>query len=149
MFGAKDKNGQQIFLRDTVSYEAQVDSMGLLGTAEGEVLTIPSENMVQVQPLNGGAPEIMEADLLTVTYSLIAEVANLKTNEELQELVLKAELRYGTAVTASKSKRGGKRTKAAPKDNPFTKAAENPFAGGAIPKQQNFMLDKKDEGEML
>ena len=115
MFHSKDKHEQQIYLRDTVKYEAQIDDMGMLGVEEGTILMIPSETTVQVQSLNGGPPVIMDSCDVEVTYSLVADIANLRSNEELQEMVLKAELRYSAAVTASKAKRGGGKGKAKPK----------------------------------
>jgi hypothetical protein len=116
MFQSKDKHEQQIYLRDTVKYEAVLDDMGMLGKEEGTILAIPAETQVQVQSLNGGPPEIIDSCDVEVTYSLVADIANLKSNEELQEMVLKAELRYTAAVTASKTKRGGGRGKSTPKE---------------------------------
>ena len=124
MFKATDKNGQQIFLRDTVKYEAEIDDMGLLGEEEGQVISVPSETMVQVQPLGGGVPATRPSDTLEVTYSLVGKVAGLASHEELQELVANAELRYSAAVSATKKSRAtGTRKKADPdKPNPFAKA---------------------------
>lgn len=125
MFVVKDANGQQIYLRDTVSYEAVVDDMGLLDTEEGQVLLLPEEGMVQVQPLKkGGTPFMIESEKLTVTYSLVASVANLSNHAELQEMVLNAEKRYEGAVQDEKDKKkrkprtsGGSSTPKAKKTN--------------------------------
>lgn len=142
MFKAVDKNGQQIYLRDTVKYEAQVDDMGMLGEEEGQVILIPSENAVQVQSLAGGVPLIYASDKLEVTYSLVGRVAGLASNEELQELVNNAELRYSAAVAATKTKRGGGKAKAkAPaKANPFAKVAKKEEKPNPFVKKQGEML---------
>jgi hypothetical protein len=155
MFKAKDKNDQQIYLRDTVKYEAVIDDMGMLGAEEGTVLTIPAETQVQVQSLNGGPPVIMDACDVEVTYSLVADIANLSSNEQLQEMVLKAELRYTAAVTASKTKRGGGRGKATPKEKKgpavnaldLLMAAKKPEAKPAAPvvKKQGVTYTKPEE----
>lgn len=104
---AKDKSGQEIFLRDKVSYEAEIDDMGLLGQEEGQVILVPEEGVVQVQPLGkkGGAPILMKSADVMVTYSLIHDIANLSTHEGLQSMVLAAETRYDDAVKAAKKPR--------------------------------------------
>lgn len=105
MFKAKDKNGQQIFLRDRVKFETPVDDMGLLAEAEGQVIALPSETKAEVQSLEGGAPFILDACDLVVSYSLVSEVANLSSNEELQLMIAQAEIRYDQAVKDSKPAR--------------------------------------------
>ena len=105
MFKVADKNGQQIFLRDKVKYEGAPDAMGLLSQQEGMVIATPSETKVEVQSLEGGPPEVVDADSVVVTYSLVAKIAHLSSHEELQKMILEAEIRYDKAVKDGKPKR--------------------------------------------
>jgi hypothetical protein len=105
MFKVADKNGQQIFLRDKVKYEGKADDMGLMSQQEGMIIATPSETKVGVQSLEGGPPEVIDSCDVVVTYSLVAKIANLSTNEELQELINNAEIRYDKAVADGKPAR--------------------------------------------
>jgi hypothetical protein len=128
MFKVLDKTGQQIFLRDKVVYEAQLDDMGLLGEEEGLSIGFPSEDTVQVQPLGkGGTPKVMDACDVTVTYSLVQKIAQLGSHEELQELIAAAEIRYNSAVEDDKASRRKPRTagkKAAKKKTPTPQSSK-------------------------
>lgn len=119
MFLVKDKHGVQIFLRDTVKYEAEQDDMGLLGEEEGTALLFPEEGTVQVQSLKGGVPVMMPADQVEVTYSLVQKIAELGSNTELQELIKNAEIRYDKAVADTKKPRKSGKAKKEAKPNPF------------------------------
>lgn len=105
MHKVEDKNGQQIFLRDKVKYEGKPDDMGLTSQQEGMIIASPSETKVEVQSLEGGPPEIKDSCDVVVTYSLVAKIANLSSNEELQEMINNAEIRYDKAVADGKPAR--------------------------------------------
>lgn len=160
MFTVKDMKGQQIFLRDKLSYEAAVDDMGLLGQVEGLAISFPNEEQVQVQPLGkGGTPVILKGAEVVVTYSLVQKIAALSNNDDLQDLLQNAELRYNRAVDSEKkTKRGGGRGKKPAKPNPFggdsapkpaakkaSKPAASPF-DGPRPERQTKMPWEKEEG---
>jgi len=100
-----DKNGQQIFLRDHVKYDGKADDMGLLSQQEGMIIASPSETKVEVQSLEGGPPEVIDSCDVVVTYSLVAKIAGLSTQEELQEMINNAEIRYDKAVADGKPAR--------------------------------------------
>jgi hypothetical protein len=122
----KDKHGVQIFLRDTVKYEGEIDSMGLLGECEGTALLFPTEDTIQVQSLRGGVPIMMKSADVEVSYSLVQQIAALGSSADLQELVINAEVRYDTAVENAKTKRKSgtsTRAKKQAKPNPFAVAA--------------------------
>jgi hypothetical protein len=123
-FQVKDKNGVQIFLRDTVKYEAELDDMGLLGDEEGTALLFPEEGTVQVQSLNGGTPVMMQSDKVEVTYSLVQKITALGGSADLQELINNAEIRYDKAVAATKKPRKSAKAKAEAKPNPFAAVAK-------------------------
>ncbi len=103
MFQVKDKTGQEIFLKDRVLYETE-DDMGALITGEGFVICIPSEEMVQIQPINEGTPIFIPPEKIGVTESLIQDIGSLQSNKEFQEYIAKIEKRYESAVQATKSK---------------------------------------------
>ena len=121
MFVVRDKNNTQIFLRDTVKYEAEIDEMGLLGEQEGTAILFPTETKVQVQSLNGGTPELLDSALVEVTYSLVQKITELGSNAELQELILNAEERYNKAVKDGKKPR---KTRTASKPKVTVKQAQ-------------------------
>jgi hypothetical protein len=109
MFKAKDKNGQQIFLKDIVQY-VEMDLMGEAIPHKGVAIAIPSEEIVEVQDIEGGIPCVVNADSVIVLESLVQQVVALSTVEELQELLTNAEARYNIEVEKSKKKRGGGRS---------------------------------------
>ena len=124
MFNVYDKNKQAIFIRDIIIYDWQVDMFAdEPEQVEGTVIALPAEDKVQVQPIEGGVPVIIDSDQCAVTYSLVQKIANLGSNAELQDLLLNAEARHNTAVADSKAKRGGSGKKKATK----AKKAPNPF----------------------
>jgi hypothetical protein len=93
MFKAVDRTGQEIFMKDKVSYIVQ-DSMGAEDIATGYIIGIPSEELVQVQPDQGGTPEIVKADSLEVTDSLVQDVAALSDHEAFQAMLKETESRH-------------------------------------------------------
>ena len=104
MFTVKDSNGQEIFIKDKVSYQ-ETDDMGApAGTASGFILCMPAEDTVQVQPIEEGSPFLCPAGQVTVTESLIQDITKLATNEEFQAYLAKIEERYEAAVKKPKSR---------------------------------------------
>jgi len=125
VFKAKDKNGQEIFLKDRVGYTGVVEGelMGDEVSLEGIIILIPSETQVEVQPLGGGLPFLMPSEEVHVKDSLVHRVANIATIEQFQALIFDTEKRYQDEVASGKKPRkGGGGGKAA------AKKVSNPFA---------------------
>jgi hypothetical protein len=127
MFKVKDKTGQEIYLKDKVKYTKPADLIAGDDeevTVYGWVISMPSMEVIEVQPEEEGKPILIDAVDVIVTESLTQAVLDLHNNEELQQLLLLAEERHNKAVAESKPKRGGggggKRGPKQPEpDNPF------------------------------
>lgn len=125
MFKCIDKNGQDIFLKDTVKYEVPPDPIS--GSDEttfrkGTIISIPQEYKVEVQDDEGGTPFLIDADMVVVIESLTQAVYDLHNNEQLEQLLLMAEERQAQAVANATPKRrsgGGGGTKKPKANNPF------------------------------
>jgi hypothetical protein len=111
----KDKTGQDIFLRDQVSYTVP-EGMGDLVEKTGYVICFLSEEMVEIQPDNKGEPIILPAGELKVTQSLVQDIASLSTYVEFQLLLKGVEERYEEAVIHTRKPRATREKSSAPKE---------------------------------
>jgi len=82
MFHVKDKTDKVIHVDDVVSTDS---------CPEGVVMSIISEKEVQINPVGKGLPFVVPPGEVTVTYSFIEKLLTLKSDEELQAILRRAE----------------------------------------------------------
>lgn len=108
MFVVTDSEGVEINIKDLVAYVQTQTEMFHPDTdteVVGVVIGFPLEGLVQVQPKEG-APVEMAGSSCTVKESIVAEIADLSNDEELQAVLEGAEARFNEEVkNTSKKKR--------------------------------------------
>lgn len=115
MFEVKDSKGANVNLKDEVNFTMIQEDMFSDGEAKemsGIVVSLNSEIAVQVQPEEGPSVEVM-ATALVVTSSLINDVKNMATSEDMRAIIQKAEARFRDEVengTNKKKSAGTKKT---------------------------------------
>lgn len=68
-----------------------VDDIVLDGEEEAVIMSILSETEVQINPIGKGLPRIVPPSNLSVKYSFIEKLRTLKSDEELQAILRRAE----------------------------------------------------------
>ena len=96
MFECKSKEGQQLHIDDIIE----------LNGIKGVVIAILSATEVQFSPIEEGLPQIVRPEELTVKKSFIESLKGLRSNEELQAILLTAEERF--TENKNKAKAGKK-----------------------------------------
>jgi hypothetical protein len=81
MFDIKSKEGQQLHVDDVVK----------VGEQECVIMSIISPRDVQVNPVGPGLPFITTPEEVTVLHSFIEKIIAMKTDEELQAILMRAE----------------------------------------------------------
>ena len=111
MFECKDKNGQNIYPDDTV--QATITDLAGETSVIGFVSVIFSETDLQIIPTEGASSLPVEAKSsnCVVLKSLIADIENLKTQEDFQNILREAEVRYLRGQTDKPKKSSGKTAK--------------------------------------
>lgn len=116
---ARDKENVIISLRDMVEYpDTQRDMFDDQPVTVGQVISMPSEDKVCIQPEGGGLSFILDASVCLIKSSLVQDIISLSTDEELRRIIEGAETRFSLAqVKPTRSPRAKKKVKA--KANPF------------------------------
>jgi len=81
MFDIKSKEGQQLHVDDVVK----------VGEQECIIMSIISPRDVQVNPVGPGLPFITPPETITVLHSFIEKIIAMKSDEELQAILSRAE----------------------------------------------------------
>lgn len=77
MFKALDISGKVVHYEDQVSYNSKVHI----------VIAILSDTEVQLEPVDEGLPIIVPAKEVSVLYSLVESISNLRTIEDLNKMI--------------------------------------------------------------
>ena len=113
MFICRDIDDKQIYVGDMVNiWDTETkDWKRVPGTEqllEAQVEALPSEDLVEYNPLNVGEIDVIESDKVRIVYSLIHNLLHIQS-EDMEKIMAEAEERYKT--THSKGSRTGKTTR--------------------------------------
>ena len=104
-----DKNGKELHIKDQVMYEVRAGVMGESSEKVGIILNLLPNGMLLVQPDEGGVPDTVDLNAVTLKYSLVADVMALETDEDFQKMMLEAEKRFATEKMMTKTSSGKRR----------------------------------------
>ena len=103
MFNVLDTAEKQIHIDDIVTYMKDGTQL------EGVVIAIIDPASIQVNPIGEGQPFLILPSLITIKYSFIEKIRNLRSDEELQA-ILNGAIDRAKAVAETMEKKGkGKR----------------------------------------
>jgi hypothetical protein len=123
MFEVKDKKDNILYIQDKIRHE-HVSEHGDEVEKEGIVISFPSEEEVQYQPIGEGLPVICLSKEVVQVDSLVARALSLVDDVDFQELITEAGQRYLEEVAAGKKRKAGKKGAQAQVDQRILSALE-------------------------